>query len=400
MSQDNDPWGKEPKNTGESGFTDILNQLKKTFLGEKEDDNGSNNSSDNGGSNSSGIPPKTIALIVGGLFVAWLASGLYVVQEGFNGVELRFGKHSETTTSGWHWRAPTPIGSVRKLDTESVQTITVGSKDSGKGYGQMLTSDENIIEVSLSVQYKISNPEDFIFKVNNPTQVLKETMISSIREVVGTNNVDYILTNGRAEWPALVKSNLIATLKKFEVGIDVLRVELREAKAPQEVQKAFDDVVRAREDAENSVLTAQGYQNKEVPIARGQAKVITENAEAYKQKIIAKATGEANRFEEVLKSYKVAPQVTRDRMYIEALEDVYKNVNNIIVDTGENAPILYLPVNGSGANSTNSNNMTAPLPPVQQNRQQVVPQKQVYNVVPQTNINTTDTQTKKDRRIR
>lgn len=225
----------------------------------------------------------------------------------------------------------------------------------------MLTSDENIVEVSLSVQYRIGKAEDYLFNVNEPEKVLRETLISSIREVVGGNNVDYILTNGRAEWPNKVRENLIETLDGFNVGFHIARVELRDAKAPAAVQEAFDDAVKAREDAERYKLQAEAYRNKKIPLARGEAKQILEQAAGYKESVIAKATGEAQRFDEILKTYQLAPQVTRDRMYIDTLQKVYASVNNIVVATGDNAPMLYLPVD-KGAGQPSAMPLPTPAP--------------------------------------
>lgn len=351
MTQDNDPWGDNPRNTDNNELGAVLGKLKDSFFG-------------NGGGNHHGEEPqspqsfsgmpkfsgKAIAPIAAVAVLAWISTGIYILPEGSHGVELTFGKYSETATqAGFNLRKPFPMGSVDKVDVESVKTLSVGSSN-GNSEGQMLTSDENIVEISLSVQYKINNAEAYLFNVNNPEQVLKEALISSIREVVGGSDVDYVLTDGRAEWPAKVQENLIDTLKGFDVGFDILRVELRNAKAPIEVQAAFDDAVKAREDADRYKLQAEAYRNKKIPLARGQAKQITEEAEGYKASTIAKAVGEASRFNDILATYQLAPKVTRDRMYLETLQSVYENVNNVVVATGDNAPVMYLPM-GQGDKS-------------------------------------------------
>lgn len=363
MTQDNDPWGNNPRHTDSNELASVLSKLKNSLFG-GGGGNGGDNSQNNRPNNSGlpSIPKKAIAPVIALALLGWGATGVYILQEGFHGVELTFGKYSETATQpGFNYRWPRPIGSVDTVDIGSLKNLTVGSK-SGNNEGQMLTSDENIVEVSLSVQYKIGSAEQYLFNVNEPETVLKETLISSIREVVGASTVDYVLTDGRAEWPAEVRSNLVSTLKGFNVGLDILRVELSEAKAPQEVQEAFDDAVKAREDAERYKLQAEAYQNKEIPLARGEAKRITEQAEAYKAEVVAKATGEATRFDEVLKTYLLAPQVTRDRMYIETLQNVYKNVNNIVVATGENAPMMYLPMGQQGTQMSQATPLPAPIP--------------------------------------
>lgn len=346
MTQDNDPWGNNPRNTEGNELGSLLSKLKDSFLGGS---GGSSENQQNGESprNSSSLPNfsgKAVAPILAVAALGWISTGIYILPEGFHGVELTFGKYSETATQpGFNLRKPYPIGAVEKVDIGSLKNLSVGSTN-GNTEGQMLTSDENIVEVSLSVQYKIGDASKYLFNVNEPEKVLKETLISSIREVVGASTVDYVLTDGRAEWPAKVRANLVETLNGFDVGFDIARVELREAKAPKEVQEAFDDAVKAREDAERYKLQAEAYQNKEVPLARGKAQQIIEKALGDKAEVIAKATGEASRFDAILKSYQLAPAVTRDRMYIETLETVYSNVNNVVVATGDSMPMMYLPV--------------------------------------------------------
>ncbi len=359
MTQDNDPWGSNPRNTNGNELSAVLNKLKDSLFGNGGGSGNNNNNNQTPNPLGGGLPefPKKLLVPIAAVAVlGWLSTGVYVLPEGFHGVELVFGKHSETATQpGFNVRWPAPVGSVSKVDIGSVKNLIVGGKGNSTE-GQMLTADENIVEVSLAVQYKIGKAENYLFNVNAPETVLRETLISSIREVVGGSSVDYVLTDGRAEWPARVRDNLVHTLKGFDVGFDILRVELRDAKAPAAVQEAFDDAVKAREDAERYKLQAEAYQNKEVPLARGKAKEIIEEARGYKASVIAKATGEASRFNDILKSYKLAPAITRDRLYIETLRDVYQNVNNIVVATGKNAPAMYLPMG--------QNALSAPLPPV------------------------------------
>lgn len=355
MTQDNDPWGNNPRNTDGNELSSLLGKLKDSFFG-----NSGGGSSEPPETPNDERPPKNskplpgfsgkaVAPIVALAAVGWISTGIYILPEGFHGVELTFGKYSETATQpGFNLRKPYPIGSVQKVDVGSLKNLSVGSTN-GNTEGQMLTSDENIVEVSLSVQYKVGDAAKYLFNVNEPEKVLKETLISSIREVVGASTVDYVLTDGRAEWPAKVRANLVETLAGFDVGFDIARVELREAKAPKEVQEAFDDAVKAREDAERYKLQAEAYQNKEVPLARGKAQQIIEKALGDKSEMIAKATGEASRFDAILKSYQLAPAVTRDRMYIETLETVYSNVNNVVVATGDNMPMMYLPMGQQAA---------------------------------------------------
>lgn len=371
--KDNDPWGDNPRNVENNDFGAVLEKLKDSLFGSgggnqspNQNHNNQNNNDHNNGGNGSkpsftmpNFSGKAILPIAAILGLGWISTGIYILPEGSHGVELAFGKYSETAVqAGFNLRKPFPIGSVDKIDVESIKTLSVGSTN-GNSEGQMLTSDENIVEISLSVQYKISDANAYLFNVNNPEKVLKEALISSIREVVGASNVDYVLTDGRAEWPAKVQENLIKTLNGFNVGLDILRVELRNAEAPKEVQAAFADAVKAREDAQRYKLQAEEYRNTKIPLARGNAKEITEQAEAYKSAVISKATGEANRFDNILTTYKLAPKVTRDRMYLETLQSVYSNVNNVVVATGENAPMMYLPM-GQGASVSQPAVLPAP----------------------------------------
>ncbi len=361
MTQDNDPWGNKPRNTEGSELGSLLNKMKESVLG-KDTQNGGGKPPSNNFPNMPSFSGKLVVPVVGILALGWLSTGVYILPEGFHGVELTFGRYSETAIQpGFNFHKPYPIGTVDKVDIGSLKNLTVGSQNDNTE-GQMLTSDENIVEVSLSVQYKIGQAEKYLFNVNLPEQVLKETLISSIREVVGSSTVDYVLTDGRAEWPAKVRKNLVQTLKGFDVGFDIQRVELRDAKAPAEVQQAFDDAVKAREDAERYKLQAQAYQNEQVPLARGKVKQILQRAQGDKESKIAKARGEATRFDAILKSYEIAPEVTRDRMYIETLQKVYASVNNVVVATGDNAPLLYLPVG--------QNTQQLPVIPKQPNTQE------------------------------
>lgn len=363
MTQDNDPWGNNPRNTDNNDLGSLLDKVKNSVFGKEKGNQGGHSGGEppKSSNNFKGLPTlsgKTMLPLVAVLLLGWVSTGVYILPEGFHGVELTFGRYSETAIQpGFNMHKPYPIGTVTKVDIGSLNNLTVGSRN-GNTEGQMLTSDENIVELSLSVQYKIGEAEKYLFNVKNPEKVLKETLISSIREVVGGSNVDYVLTDGRAEWPAQVRTNLINTLKGFDVGFDVARVELREAKAPAAVQEAFDDAVKAREDAERYKLQAQAYRNEQVPLARGKATQIIQKAEGDKAATIAKATGEADRFDAILKAYQIAPKVTRDRMYIETLQKVYENVNNVVVATGKNAPLLYLPM-GQGNNSQVMPPMTA-----------------------------------------
>lgn len=351
MSQDNDPWGPSPKNTNSQDLNTVFEPIKK-LLGMGKNGGGHHDDDNRGGrSNFPDLNPKLILIGATALLALWfIGTGVYVVKEGSRGIETVFGKHSATEESGLRWHWPYPIGQVQVIDVQSVETLTVGTSAGAdnSAEGQMLTSDENIVEIGLAVQYRIGVPENYLFKVNEPVKLLKESTMSSIREVVGANTMDEVLTKERSTWPDEVKQILRKNLETYQAGIDVIGVELKEAKAPADVQDAFDDVVKAREDAERFKQEAEAYRNKKVPLARGQAGQVLQQAEAYKESVIAEAEGQAKRFDEVLKTYLKAPQITRDRLYLETMQRVYSNSSNVILDTGTNAPILYMSADGKG----------------------------------------------------
>ena len=311
--------------------------------------------SSNGSSQKKG-PPSSL-LIVLGLFL-WILTGLYQVDDSERGVVLRFGEYSQTTTPGLRWHVPWPI--------ESVEIVNVNVVNRFKQQTTMLTSDENIIVVDLVVQYRKTNPVDYLFNVRDPEETLSEVSESSIREVAGKTDLDFILTEGRSSIAIQTQEVIQNTLDEYGTGITVTQVALQDANFPVQVENAVQDAIKAREDKERYAFEAEAYANDIVPKARGDAAKMIQEAEAYKAKVIADSEGEAERFSKLLVEYQKAPEVTRERLYIEAIENVYGNSNKVLMDSDGSGNLMYLPIdkllqqNSTQKNETSNNATSQP----------------------------------------
>jgi membrane protease subunit HflK len=275
----------------------------------------------------------TAVIVLGGI---WGLTGLYKVDAAERGVVLRFGRHVETTQSGLQWHWPWPIETVEKVNTsETVRWPYEGS---------MLTRDENIVNVELVVQYRRADSTAFLFKLRDAEETLQDVTASAIREIVGKNVLDFILTEGRAEIAAQTQELLQTTLDAYGTGITVDEVNLQDANFPAEVEVSVQDAIKAREDKEKRIFEAQSYANDIVPRARGAAARQIQEAEAYRERAIANAEGEADRFVKILAEYEKAPDVTRERIYLETLEDILASSTKVLVDTEGGNNLLYLPL--------------------------------------------------------
>ena len=277
-----------------------------------------------------------VGLIAGLLIVVWLLTGFYRIDDAERGVVLTFGQYSTTTLPGLHWRVPWPI--------QSVETVNVSQIDRFPVQTRMLTEDENIVQVDLAVQFRRSDPVAFLFNVRSPEETLAEVTESAIREVVGKSNLDFILTEGRAEVAARTMQLIQTTLNSYGTGIEVTSVNLQDANFPSQVQSAVQDAIKAREDRERLQLEAQAYANDVVPRARGEAARILEDAQGYRERVIADADGEADRFVALLEEFQLAPEVTRERLYIETMQDVLQRSNKVLIDASGSGNLLYLPL--------------------------------------------------------
>ena len=280
---------------------------------------------------------KPPILLIGSMILfIWVLSGLYQIDDSERGVVLRFGNNTQTTMPGLRWHIPWPI--------ESVEVVNVNVVNRFKQQTTMLTSDENIVVVDLVVQYRKTNPVDYLFNVRDADETLSEVSESAIREVAGKSDLDYLLTEGRTETAIQTQDLIQQTLDDYGTGIVVTKVNLQDANFPLQVEDAVQDAIKAREDKERLAFEAEAYANDVVPRARGDAARMIQEAEAYKQRVIADSEGEAARFEKLLVEYQKAPQVTRERLYIEAIETVYGNSNKVLLDSEASGNLMYLPI--------------------------------------------------------
>jgi membrane protease subunit HflK len=270
------------------------------------------------------------------LLSIWGLTGFYKVDAAERGVVLRFGRHVETTQAGLRWHWPWPIERVEKINTN--ETVSWDYN------GSMLTRDENIVNVELVVQYRRADPTLFLFELRDAEDTLQDVTASAIREIVGKNVLDFILTEGRAEIASQTQELLQSTLDAYGTGITVYEVNLQDANFPSEVEVSVQDAIKAREDKERRILEAQTYANDVVPRARGAAARQIQEAEAYRERVIANAEGEADRFVRILGEYEKAPEVTRERIYLETLEDILASSTKVLVDTEGGNNLLYLPL--------------------------------------------------------
>jgi modulator of FtsH protease HflK len=325
----NDPWGG-----GDQGPPDLDEALKKLqeklggIFGGKSGGGG-------GGGGGGGISSALLGVIAAVALVVWGLMGFYQVDQQERAVVLRFGKYLETVQPGLQWNPPL-IDEVIKVNTTKVRAASLREI--------MLTQDENIVEVKMSVQYVIDDPTKFVLKVREPERSLQHASQSALRHVVGGESMDMVLTEGRAQMAIDVRDRLQEYLNMYETGILVSKVNIDESKPPTQVQAAFDDVIKAREDEERVKNEAQAYANAVVPEARGAAQRQIEEANAYKEEVIANADGEANRFNKLLTEYRKAPEVTRERLYLDAVQGVYTNTSKVMVDVEGGNNMMYLPL--------------------------------------------------------
>ena len=350
-SGDKDPWGQGNGQNQPPDLDEVLKDIQKKFSGIFGGKGG-------GGGKSGGNLPSfsskaiaPIAIIVLGL---WFATGFYVVEQGQQAVEMRFGAYKTVKEAGLRWHMPYPIESVEVVNIQQIRTVEVGYRTNARSNqattvgreALMLTADENIIDIHFAVQYDIKDPRQLIFNVAEAYDlVVRGATESAVREIVGRNTMDFAITGGRAEIAQETKSLLQQILDRYDTGINIKAVEMQNAQPPAEVKAAFDDAVKAREDEERFKNEAQAYQNDIIPRARGAAARLEQEAAAYKATVVAKARGEASRFLQVLDEYTKAPNVTRDRLYLDALEDVYSNSTKLVIDqkSGGNN-VMYLPL--------------------------------------------------------
>lgn len=295
-----------------------------------------------GGPKAPNIGPGGFILLGVIALIAWLATGVVVVDEGERAAVFRFGEYQKNFNPGFHVHLPTPIETHEMLPSERQQETKIGTNNKES---LMLTGDENIVDIQFRVFwfYDQENPENFILNIDNGTPLVKAAAESVMREVVGKSTLDAVLTDGRREIQVSVLEQLQALLADYGAGVQIENVEIQAAQAPAEVRDAFIDVVNANQDAERAVQRAIQFRNDIVPRARGEAQQILQDAQAYRDKVIADATGQADRFKLILREYQRAPQVTRERMYLETMEKVLNRTDKLILDN-ESGAVPYLPL--------------------------------------------------------
>jgi membrane protease subunit HflK len=307
-----------------------------------------NNNTGSGGNLPSNAMGGAFALAAGIGVSVWLATGFYIVEQGSKGVELRLGKYTQTTEAGprWHW--PFPIETVEKVDIQRVRAIEIGHRNSQKTKMReealMLTEDQNIVEVMFSVQYNLKSPEEYLFFNNKPDEAVQQVAETAMREIVGKSKMDYVLYEGRGDIAARVRVLMQQILDRYKAGITVTGVNMQNAQPPEQVQASFNDAVRAKQDRERLKNEGEAYANDIVPKAKGRAAALMEEASAHKQRVIANAQGEASRFTQLLAEYEKAPGVTRERLYLDTMQQIMQATSKVVVDQKGGNSLLYLPL--------------------------------------------------------
>ena len=308
----------------------------------------------NGGSeNSGGGSPMRgfgggLGLIAAIAALIWAGSGFYIVDASQRGVVLRFGKLVETTQPGPRWHLPFPVETAEIVNLSQVRTVEVGYRDNVKNKmlkeSLMLTDDENIIDIQFAVQYFLKDPADYLFNNRMPDENVRQAAETAIREVVGKSKMDFVLYEGREQVAAAATKLIQDILDRYKSGIIVSKLTMQNAQPPEQVQAAFDDAVKAGQDRERQKNEGQAYANDVVPRARGTAARLIQESEGYKQSVIANAEGDASRFRQILVEYEKAPAVTRERMYLDMMQQVMGNISKVMVDQKNGNSLLYLPL--------------------------------------------------------
>ncbi|WP_431263091.1 FtsH protease activity modulator HflK [Roseateles chitinivorans] len=348
-------------------WRDFNRKLSRLFGGRGGNDG--NGPSGNGGGSQ---PPDMrgagigVALVIGVVLLGWLASGVFIVQEGQRGVITSFGKYSRTVDAGIQYRLPYPFQAHEVVSFTQLQTVEIGRNSVGQATGlrdsSMLTQDENIIDVRFTVQYRLKDARDYLFENFNTDEAVSQASESAVREIVGRSNTDAVLYEQRdAIANDLVKS-IQTQLDRLKTGIEVVNVNLSSVQPPEQVQAAFDDAFRATADRERLKNEGEAYANDVIPRAQGQAARLREDAEAYRARVVSFADGDAQRFKSVLAEYQKAPAVTRDRLYIDTMQQVYSRVTKVMVDAKSGSNLLYLPLDKLMQQTSGTVTTTTPTP--------------------------------------
>jgi modulator of FtsH protease HflK len=348
--QSNNPWGRRPSGPGQMppNLDEVIRRLQERLSGLL----GGGGAGGSGGPGTSGFGKALLPIGLGIILLLWLASGIYVVGADEQAVVLRFGQHVATKGPGLNWHMPYPIETVEKVPVTRVQRVEIGFRLMGDGSTHsipqealMLTEDENIVDISFIVQYRIRDVSDYLFNIVDGPMTVRDAAESAMREVIGRTNIDDVLTSKKAVVEVETQKLLQDILDSYQAGISILTVKLQNVQPPEPVIKQFKDVASAREDKERTKNEAETYANDILPKARGDAAKQVLDAEAYAKEVVARATGESDRFVSQLDAYRKAPQVTRKRLYLDTMQDVLSKVDKVIVDPSVAKRILpYLPI--------------------------------------------------------
>jgi len=332
---DRDPWGNRGKDQGPPDIDEVVQNLRKK-VGGLFGGSGGGSSKDRSGGGGMGL------LVILALVVWFVIDASYIIEQKQRGVVLRFGEYVETLQPGFNMRLPRPFEKVLRVDVDSIRSLTIGN-NSNESY--MLTQDENIVDVGFEVQYRIKDPRDFVFNDAAPSASLRVATESAVREIVGKNAMDFVIKDGRTEVSLSARDLVQKIVDSYNTGIEITSFNMKQSKEPEQVRAAFADAVKAQADAERYKNEAQAYQNEVVGKAQGAAQRTVLEAEGYRARVVESAVGEASRFNQLLAEYEKAPEVTRERLYIEAMESVLGNSTKIMTDTqGGGNNLLYLPL--------------------------------------------------------
>ncbi len=354
------PRGQEPRPQrpqGPAGGPPDLDELWRDFnqkLSQLFGGRGGGSRPPGGGKPGGGLPGFVgnlgIGVVLGGALLVWLGTGFFIVQEGQQAVITQFGKYKSTVGAGFNWRMPWPLQRHELVYVSQIRSVDIGRDNVIKATGlrdsAMLTEDENIVEIKFAVQYRLNDARAYLFESKNPTEAVVQAAETAVREVVGKMKMDSALAEERDQLAPRVRQLMQTILDRYKVGIEVVGINLQQGgvRPPEQVQAAFDDVLKAGQERERAKNEAEAYANDVVPRAVGAASRLKEEANAYRERIVAQAEGDAQRFKAILPEYQKAPQVTRDRLYTETFQQVYSNVTKVLVDSKQGSNLLYLPL--------------------------------------------------------
>ncbi|MBX3677222.1 MAG: FtsH protease activity modulator HflK [Rhodocyclaceae bacterium] len=355
MSMNDPQWGNRP-NQGPPDLEDLWRDFNRRLSGLLGKRGGRGNGGDGGnGSDGPPRPPMNLKVFGGGIgalivlvLVVWLASGFYIVDASQRGVVLTFGRYSQTTEPGLRWRLPYPIQAHEIVRLSDVRVVEVGYRGSDKNRvlkeALMLTDDENIINIQFAVQWFLKDPQEYLFNNRNPDDSVLQAAETAMREVIGKSKMDFALYEGREQVAAQASKLMQEILDRYGTGIIVSKLTLQNVQPPEQVQAAFDDAVKAGQDRDRQINEGQAYANDVIPRARGNAARLMEESNGYKSRVVANAEGDASRFRQILVEYNKAPEVTRQRMYLDTMQQILSSTSKILLDTKGSGNLLYLPL--------------------------------------------------------